>query len=65
MFSLRQMQGFQNSIMTWWGGGGGGGGGIFFTGGEGEGRGIAQGILSIFQGFCDVQINIPYILNIS
>ena len=34
--------------------------GIFFTGG-----GIAQGILSIFQGYCDAQINIPYILNIS
>ena len=31
----------------------------------GEGGGIAQGILSIFQGFCDAQINIPYILNIS
>ena len=26
---------------------------------------IAQGILSIFRGFCDAQINIPYILNIS
>ena len=27
--------------------------------------GIAQGTLSIFRGFCDGQINIPYILNIS
>ena len=30
-----------------------------------EGGVIAQGILSIFRGFCDAQINILYILNSS
>ena len=62
------MQGFPNSIKRWGEipptGEGGGyrnfAGGIFFTGG-----GIAQGLLLIVQGFCDAQINIPYILNIS
>ena len=36
-------------------------GGFFF----GWGGGFAQGIFSIFRGFCSAQINIPYILNIS
>ena len=39
-------------------------GGICFTGRGGGGwgvEGIAQGILSIFRGFCDALINIPYI----
>ena len=36
-------------------------GGIFFTGWGG----ITQGIILIFQSFCDAQLNIPYILKIS
>ena len=37
------------------------GGDIFFTGG-GD---LHKEFFSIFQGFCDAQINISYILNIS
>ena len=37
------------------------GGGSFLL----DGGGITQGIILIFQSFCDAQLNIPYILKIS
>ena len=39
-------------------------GGIVFTG-WGGGGGVTLGIIFIFRGFCDAQLNIPYILKIS